>query len=86
MTEHKENCFSINCKQSVKLEEGTIEFENYLKQIPVPFKIYADFECNLKNAESYEGSYRKNIKIKFLVVLLTNLFASIISFASQLLF
>ena len=59
MTEHKENCFSINCKQSVKLEEGTIEFENYFKQIPVPFKIYADFECNLKNVERYEGSYTK---------------------------
>ena len=59
MTEHKENCFSINCKQSVKLEEGTIEFENYFKQIPVPFKIYADFECNLRGVESYEGSYTK---------------------------
>ena len=44
---HKEDCLSINGKQSVKLEEGTIKFENYFKQIPVPFKIYADFECNL---------------------------------------
>ena len=26
---HKENCLSINCKQSVKLEEGIIKFENY---------------------------------------------------------
>ena len=59
MTEHEEDCFSINCKQSVKLEEGTIEFENYFKQIPVPFKIYADFECNLRGVESYEGSYTK---------------------------
>ena len=30
-----------------------------MKQIPVPFKIYADFECNLKSVESYEGSYTK---------------------------
>ena len=37
--------------------KGTIEFINYFKQIPVPFKIYADFECNLKSLESYEGSY-----------------------------
>ena len=48
---------SINGKQSVKLEEGIIEFGNYFKQIPVPFKIYADFECNLMSVESYEGSY-----------------------------
>ena len=44
----KENCLSINGKQSVKLEKGIIEFENYFKQIPVPFKIYAGFECNLR--------------------------------------
>ena len=59
LTEHKEDCLSINGKQSVKVEEGTIEFENYFKQIPVPFKIYADFECNLRGVESYEGSYTK---------------------------
>ena len=45
--------------QSVKVEEGTIEFENYFKQIPVPFKIYADFEFNLESTEVYEGSYTK---------------------------
>ena len=59
LIKHKENCLSINGKQSVKLEEGIIEFENYFKQIPVPFKIYADFECNLRGVESYEGSYTK---------------------------
>ena len=50
---------SINSKLSVKLEEGTIEFENYFKQIPVPFKIYADFECNVRGIESFDGSYTK---------------------------
>ena len=50
---------SINGKQSVKLEKGIIKFENYFKQIPVPFKIYADFEFDLKGVESYEGSYTK---------------------------
>ena len=39
LIKHKENCLSINGKQSVKLEEGIIEFGNYFKQIPVPFKI-----------------------------------------------
>ena len=56
---HKENCLGINGKQSVKLEKGITEFENYFKQIPVPFKIYADFECNLRGLESYEDSYTK---------------------------
>ena len=50
---------SINGKQSVTLEKEIFEFENYYKQIPVAFKIYADFECNLRGVESYEGSYTK---------------------------
>ena len=62
LTEHKEDCLIINGKQSVKLEKGTIEFENYFKQIPVPFKIYADFECNLEGVESYESFYIKKYK------------------------
>ena len=86
LTKHKEVCLSINGAQSVRLEKGTIEFKNYFKQIPVPFKIYADFECNLRGVESYEGSYTKNIKITFLVVLLTKLFALMIDLTSQLLF
>ena len=59
LTKHKEPCLSINGVQSVRLEKGTIEFKNYFKQIPVPFKIYADFECNLKSIESYESSYSR---------------------------
>ena len=51
-TKHKEDCLSINGKQSLKLEKRIIEFENYSKQIPVPLKIYADFECNLRCVES----------------------------------
>ena len=59
LTKHKEVCLSINGAQSVRLEKGKIEFKNYFKQIPVSFKIYADFECNLKSVESYEGFYSK---------------------------
>ena len=51
LTKHKEACLSINGEQSVKLRKGTIEFKNYFKQIPVPFKIYADFDCNLERVE-----------------------------------
>ena len=61
LIKHKENSLSINGKQSVNLEKGITEFENHFKQILVPFKIYADFECNLRGVEIYEGSYTKNI-------------------------
>ena len=54
-----ENCLSINGKQSVKLEKEIIELKNYFKEILVPFKIYADFDCNLRDVKSYEGSYTK---------------------------
>ena len=57
LIKHKENCLSINGKQSVKLEEGIIKLENYFKKIPLPFKIFADFECNLKKVKCNEGSY-----------------------------
>ena len=59
LIKHKEDCLSINGKQSVDVEKGIIEFENYFKQLPVPFKVYADFECNLRDVEIYEGSYTK---------------------------
>ena len=86
LIKHKENCLSINGKQSVKLEKGIIEFENHFKQIPVPFKIYVNFECNLKDIESCEGSYTKNIKITSLVDLLIKLLVLMIGLLSQLLF
>ena len=47
LTEHEENCFVINGKQNVKLGKDSISFKNYSKQLPAPFKIYADFECIL---------------------------------------
>ena len=59
MGEHKNVCLSINGAQSGRLEKGTIEFKKYFKQIPVPLKIYTDFECKLKGVESYEGSDSK---------------------------
>ena len=51
--------FGINGSQSVRLEKRTIGFKNHFKQIPVPFKIYAGFECNLRSVQSYEGSYTR---------------------------
>ena len=60
LIEHKENCLVINGIQSVKLKSGSISFKNYLKKLPVPFIIYADFECVLKEVKSSDknnGSY-----------------------------
>ena len=65
MIEHKENCLVINGKQCVKLSEGFISFKNYSRQIPGPFKIYANFECILKETKvskcnSIEEIFDKN--------------------------
>ena len=50
LTQHIEVCLSINDAQSVRFEKRTIEFQNYFKQIPVPFKVYDDFEYSLRSA------------------------------------
>ena len=86
LTNHKEVCLDINGAQSVRLGKGTTKFKSHFKQIPVPFKVYADSECNLERVESYERSYSKSIKITFLVVLLTNLLVLMINLVGQLLF
>ena len=66
--------FSNKCKQSVKLESRFISFNNYSKHIPVPFKIYADFECILEkvgeNTEcssnsSYTRKYQNHVPCSF---------------------
>ena len=84
MTEHKELCLRINRAQSVKRKrKKKTEFKNCLKKIPVSFKIYANFVCNLKSVESYKGSFSKKYKITFLVVLLTNFFVEMINLSSK---
>ena len=85
LIKYKEDYLSNSGQQSINLEKGTIKFKNCFKQLPVPFKIYADFECNLKNVECYEGSYTKNIMSMFLVVMLIKLFVLMIDLVSQLL-
>ena len=52
LTEHKENCLLINGEQNVKLGKDSISFKNYSKQFPVPFEIYADFECIIRSTSS----------------------------------
>ena len=52
LIEHKKDCLVVNGKQNVKLESGFIFLKNYSRQIPVPFKIYADFEYILKSCDN----------------------------------
>ena len=47
----RERCLSINGAQAIKYETGTIKFKNFDKQIPIPFKIYADTECLVKRID-----------------------------------
>ena len=63
----------INNGQNVELEKGFIEFKNFNRQIPVPFNIYADFECLLKSCDvgvdndyfSYTKKYQGHIPCSF---------------------
>ena len=72
LIKHKENCLVINGKQRVKLKSGSISLKNYFKQLPVPFKVYADFECILKeikisdkNNSPYTEKYYEHIACSF---------------------
>ena len=60
--------------ENIKLEKGFINFKNYFKQMSVPFKIYADFECNLKKTDSdikcsssssYTKKYQEHVPCNF---------------------
>ena len=70
---HSKDCLMINGGQNVKLEKGFTEFRNYNKMIPVPFKIYADFEGLLKNVDcginndcfSYTSKYQDHVPCSF---------------------
>ena len=69
MKKHKEDCLNINGTESVDIEEGIIKFDNYSRQLPVLFKIYADFECNLQDTEFMKALAQKNIMIMSLLVM-----------------
>ena len=89
MIEHIEKSLIINGKQSVKLKSGSIIFKNYFKQLPIPFKIYAEFECileGIKSSDKSNGSYTEKYQAHILTVLLTKLHVFIINLAKNLFF
>ena len=65
LSEHKEDCLVINVQTKRYIRELIKSFKNYSRQIPVPYKIYADFESILKSVDSSiinnDISYTKNI-------------------------
>ena len=73
LIKHSKDCLLFNGGQNVKLKKGFIEFKNFNKMIPVPFKIYADFECLLKNVDSginndcfiYISKYQDHVPCSF---------------------
>ena len=59
LVKHTNNCLTINGKQAInmlKKGENILKFNNFHKQLPVPFVIYADFEAITKKAEGCRQS------------------------------
>ena len=71
LNNHKDNCIQVNGIQAVKMpdkDDNILKFNNFHKQQPVPFVIYADFEaitekisgCQPNNNKSYTKAYQKH--------------------------
>ena len=73
---HKDNCIQLNGEQAIKMPDksnNTLKFNNFHKQQPVPFVIYADFEaitekisgCRPNNNKSFTEAYQKHTDCGF---------------------
>ena len=71
LTDHKENCIQVNGTQAIKMptkDDNILKFNNFHKQLPVPFVICADFEaitekihgCQPNNDKSFTEAYQKH--------------------------
>ena len=76
LSNHKDNCIIVNGTQAVKMPDknnNTLKYNNFHKQQPVPFVIYADFEaitekisgCQPNNNKSYTEAYQKHTDCGF---------------------
>ena len=68
---HKDICIQVNGTQAIKMptkDNNILKFNNFHKQQPVPFGIYADFEaitekihgCQQEGKKSYTEAYQKH--------------------------
>ena len=68
LANHVNNCLTTNGAQAINMPkqgENTLKFNNFHKQLPVPFVIYADFEAITKKVQGCEQSEEmKNEKNK----------------------
>ena len=71
LSNHKENCIQVNGTQAIKMpnkDNNILKFNNFHKQQPVPFVIYADFEaitekvqgCQQEGNKSYTEAYQRH--------------------------
>ena len=71
LTDHKENCIQVNGTQAIKMptkDNSILKFNNFHKQLPVPFVIYSDFEaitekihgCQPNDDKSYTEAYQRH--------------------------
>ena len=59
LTNHVNNCLTINGKQAINMPkqgDNILKFNNFHKQLPVPFLIYADSEAIMKKVQGCEQS------------------------------
>ena len=68
LNSHRERYLLINDAQAVRYENGIIKFMNFNKQIPSPFKIYADTECSQKRIKVNKGGYTKLYQNIYLIL------------------
>ena len=71
LSNHKDICIQVNGTQAIKMpnkDNNILKFNNFHKQQPVPFVIYADFEaitekihgCQQKGNKSYTEAYQRH--------------------------
>ena len=76
LNNHKNNCIQVNGTQAIKMPDkhnNILKFNNFHKQQPVPFVIYADFEaitekisgCLPNDSKSYTEAYQKHTDCGF---------------------
>ena len=59
LANHVNNCLTINSAQAINMPkqgENILKFDNFHKQLPVPFVIYADFEAITKKVQGCKQS------------------------------
>ena len=76
LNDHRDNCIQVNGTQAIKMpdkDNNILKFNNFHKEQPVPFVIYADFEaitekisgCLSNDSKSYTKAYQKHTDCGF---------------------